>query len=55
MARFLRQLADEEYPTATIIVLVMENLGIHEAFHRPKLIGSLDGSRFTTPRDAEAG
>lgn len=29
MARFLRQLADEEYPTATMIVLVMDNLSIH--------------------------
>src|SRR5512144_700119 len=29
MARFLRCLADEEYPTATAIVLVMDNLNIH--------------------------
>jgi hypothetical protein len=29
MARFLRRLSDEEYPTATVIVLVMDNLSIH--------------------------
>lgn len=29
MAHFLRRLSDEEYPTATAIVLVMDNLNIH--------------------------
>ena len=29
MAHFLRRLADEAYPTATAIVLVMDNLNIH--------------------------
>jgi hypothetical protein len=29
MARFLRRLADEIYPTATAIVLVLDNLNIH--------------------------
>jgi len=29
MARFLRRLSDEEYPTAAVIVLVMDNLNIH--------------------------
>lgn len=29
MAYFLRRVSDEEYPTATVIVLVMDNLSIH--------------------------
>src|SRR5262249_16100070 len=29
MARFLRQLSDEPYPDATVIVLVQDNLSIH--------------------------
>jgi hypothetical protein len=29
MARFLRRLSDKEYPRATVIVLVMDNLSIH--------------------------
>jgi hypothetical protein len=29
MARFLRRLSDDEYPTATTVVLVMDNLSIH--------------------------
>jgi hypothetical protein len=29
MARFLRRLSDEQYPAATAIVLVMDNLNIH--------------------------
>lgn len=29
MARFLRRLSDEIYPTATVIVLVLDNLNIH--------------------------
>jgi len=29
MARFLRRISDEEYPTAAVIVLVMDNLSIH--------------------------
>jgi hypothetical protein len=30
MAHFLRRLSDDEYPTATAIVLVLDNLNIHE-------------------------
>jgi hypothetical protein len=29
MARFLRQLSEEQYPNATVIVLVQDNLSIH--------------------------
>lgn len=29
MAHFLRRLSDEQYPTATTIVLVLDNLNIH--------------------------
>jgi len=42
MAHFLRRISDEEYPKATVIVLVMDNLNIHglpclyEAFEPPE-------------------